>query len=35
MNRSEVNRIANHQTRTYELAVLLGVPAVPTKMIHS
>ena len=35
MNRSEVNRIANHKLRTYELAVLLGVPAVPTKMIRS
>ena len=35
MNRSEVNRIANHKLRTYELAVLLGVPAVPTKVIRS
>ena len=35
INRSEVNRIANHKLRTYELAVLLGVPAVPTKRIQS
>lgn len=34
-NRSEVNRIANHKLRTFELAVLLGVPAVPTKKISS
>lgn len=31
INRSEVNRIANHKLHTYELSVLLGVPAVPTK----
>lgn len=35
INRSEVNRIANHKLRTYELAVLLGIPAVPTKRIQS
>ena len=35
INRSEVNRIANHKLRTYELALLLGVPAVPTKLIDS
>src|SRR5690606_15512198 len=31
INRSEVNRIANDKLRTFELASLLGVPAVPTK----
>lgn len=35
INRSEVNRIANHKLRTYELASLLGVPTVPTKKIQS
>lgn len=34
INRSEVNRIANHKLRTYELSVLLGIPAVPTKKIR-
>lgn len=34
-NRSEVNRIANHKLRTFELAMLLGIPAVPTKRITS
>lgn len=35
INRSEVNRIANHKLRTYELATLLGVPAVPTKKVQA
>lgn len=30
INRSEVNRIANNKFKTFELATLLGVPAVPT-----
>jgi len=34
-NRSEVNRVANSKLKTYEIATLLGVPAVPTKKIHS
>ena len=34
-NRSEVNRIANDKLRTFELATLLGVPAVPTKKLRS
>jgi len=34
-NRAEVNRIANDKLRTYELATLLGVPAVPTRRIRS
>ncbi|WP_438311209.1 ATP-grasp domain-containing protein [Sporosarcina sp. FA9] len=33
-NRSEVNRIANNKLRTFELATLLGIPAVPTKRIQ-
>ncbi|MFD1927281.1 RimK family alpha-L-glutamate ligase [Sporosarcina siberiensis] len=33
-NRSEVIRIANHKLRTFELASLLGIPAVPTKRIQ-
>lgn len=35
INRSEVNRIANHKLRTYELGVLLGVPTIPTKRLRS
>ncbi|QUW22511.1 ATP-grasp domain-containing protein [Sporosarcina sp. Marseille-Q4063] len=34
-NRSEVNGIANDKLRTFELATLLGVPAVPTKKLRS
>ncbi|MBB4825868.1 RimK family alpha-L-glutamate ligase [Sporosarcina luteola] len=34
-NRSEVNRIANDKYKTFELAALLGVPAVPTKKVNS
>lgn len=34
-NRAEVNRIANDKLQTFELATLLGVPAVPTRRIHS
>ena len=34
-NRVEVNRIANDKLRTFELATLLGVPAVPTRKIRS
>lgn len=34
-NRSEVNRIANDKYKTYELAALFGIPAVPTKKIGS
>jgi ribosomal protein S6--L-glutamate ligase len=34
-NRAEVNRIANDKLRTFELATLLGVPAVPTRRIRS
>lgn len=34
-NRAEVNRIANDKLRTFELATLLGVPAVPTRKIRS
>jgi ribosomal protein S6--L-glutamate ligase len=34
-NRAEVNRIANDKLRTFELATLLGIPAVPTKKIHA
>ncbi|GKV54437.1 hypothetical protein NCCP2222_03840 [Sporosarcina sp. NCCP-2222] len=34
-NRSEVNRIANDKFKTYELAALLGIPAVPTKKVGS
>ena len=30
-NRAEVNRIANDKWLTYELALLLGIPTVPTK----
>lgn len=32
-NRSEVNKIANNKLRTFELATLLGIPAVPTRRI--
>ena len=35
INRAEVNKIANNKLRTFELAALLGVPAVPTKRIRS
>lgn len=34
-NRSEVNRISNNKLHTFEIATLLGVPAVPTKKVHS
>ncbi|KAA0965338.1 ATP-grasp domain-containing protein [Sporosarcina sp. ANT_H38] len=34
-NRAEVNRIANDKLQTFELATLLGVPAVPTRKIRS
>lgn len=34
-NRAEVNRIANDKLKTFELATLLGVAAVPTKKIQS
>ena len=34
-NRSKVNIIANNKLRTFELAALLGVPAVPTREIGS
>ncbi|QTD41563.1 RimK family alpha-L-glutamate ligase [Sporosarcina sp. Te-1] len=34
-NRSEVNRIANDKLRTYELAAMLGIPAVPTQKATS
>jgi len=34
-NRAEVNRIANDKLQTFELATLLGIPAVPTIRIHS
>ena len=34
-NRAEVNRIANDKLQTFELAILLGIPAVPTKRIRS
>lgn len=34
-NHAEVNRIANDKLQTFELATLLGVPAVPTIRIHS
>ncbi|MFS0575382.1 ATP-grasp domain-containing protein [Sporosarcina sp. 179-K 3D1 HS] len=33
-NRSEVNRIANDKFKTFELATLLGIPAVPTRKIR-
>ena len=35
INRSEVNKIANDKLRTFELAALLGIPAVPTKKAES
>ncbi|MGN7388426.1 ATP-grasp domain-containing protein [Sporosarcina sp. SAFN-015] len=35
INRGEVNKIANDKLKTYELASLLGVPAVPTKRANS
>ena len=34
-NRSEVNRIANDKYKTFELAALLGIPAVPTRKIRT
>lgn len=34
-NRAEVNRIANDKLQTFELAILLGIPAVPTNSIRS
>ncbi len=34
-NRSEVNKIANNKLRTFELATLLGISAVPTRKIRS
>lgn len=34
-NRAEVNRVANSKLLTFELAILLGVPAVPTKKVRS
>jgi len=33
INRAEVNRIANDKQLTYELALLLGIPTVPTKLV--
>lgn len=33
INRAEVNRIANDKSLTYELALLLGIPTVPTMKI--
>lgn len=33
INRSEVNRIANDKLRTFEMASLLGVSAVPTRIV--
>ena len=33
INRAEVNRIANDKLLTYELALLLGIPTVPTKKV--
>lgn len=33
-NRAEVNKIANNKLRSFELATLLGIPAVPTKKIR-
>jgi ribosomal protein S6--L-glutamate ligase len=33
-NRAEVNRIANDKLKAFELATLLGIPAVPTKQIR-
>ena len=35
MNRAEVNWIANDKLKSFELATLLGVPAVPTKKVRS
>lgn len=35
INRSEVHRIANHKLRTFELALLLGVPVVPSQKFQS
>lgn len=35
INRSEVNRIANDKWKTFELANLLGIPAVTTKKVRS
>lgn len=33
INRSEVNRIANDKLRTFEMAALLGISAVPTRIV--
>lgn len=33
-NRSEVNRIANDKHQTFEMATLLGIPAIPTKKVQ-
>ncbi|MCG7344993.1 ATP-grasp domain-containing protein [Sporosarcina sp. ACRSL] len=35
INRAEVNKIANDKLKTFELATLLGVPAVPTRKAES
>ncbi|MFS0689884.1 ATP-grasp domain-containing protein [Sporosarcina sp. 179-K 8C2 HS] len=35
INRSEVNKIANDKLRTFEVATLLGVSAIPTKNFRS
>ncbi|MCG7336995.1 ATP-grasp domain-containing protein [Sporosarcina sp. ACRSM] len=35
VNRAQVNDIANDKLKTFELAILLGVPAVPTKKVRS
>ena len=35
INRAEVNKIANNKLRTFELATLLGVPAVPTNVVRT
>lgn len=34
-NRSEVNRIANDKLQMYELATILGIPAIPTWRLNS
>lgn len=33
VNRSEVNRIANDKLQTFQLSALLGIPAIPTKVL--
>ncbi|MDW0109657.1 ATP-grasp domain-containing protein [Sporosarcina aquimarina] len=35
VNRSEVNRIANDKLQTFQLGALLGIPAIPTKLVTS